>query len=196
MSFLKRSIMSLGKLTEKCRHAFRIPFGSHILSLCLRLCLGILFLDRGRANLHNVEGLFERLKNLEIPAPKAMAEILSGVELVCGLFLIIGFFTRLASLPLFLLLGLSFGVLTINNPEVRNLYTVVSDTHLHLLLLMACLMYIGSGKISIDWIIKRTLCKKGCGCGCGKSNCNCEPCNCECAQCKTGDSCCNSKKHS
>ena len=76
------------------------PYGLAI----LRVVLGIAFLVHGWSKwsmgVDNVAGFFN--DPLGIPAPALMAWVVTIVELVGGLFLIVGFLTQLAAILIFL----------------------------------------------------------------------------------------------
>src|SRR5438309_12059360 len=65
-----------------------------------RLCVGWVFLQHGWGRLHKLPDIVEYFRSLGIPAPQIQAPFASATELVCGALLLVGLFTRLASVPL------------------------------------------------------------------------------------------------
>ena len=69
-----------------------------------RLALGWVFLLSGWGKLHNLPDVIEFFRSLGLPAPEIQAPFASGVELVCGGLLLLGLFSRLASVPLMIVM--------------------------------------------------------------------------------------------
>lgn len=94
----------------------------------------------------NMEGYAQWLADLKVPAPELMAYIGKVAELVCGIMLLLGLFTRLASIPLMITM------VVIN--------FVMAEGHLragpfYLLLLFAAFLFVGGGKFSLDEVIRK-----------------------------------------
>src|SRR5277367_958557 len=68
-----------------------------------RISLGMVFAESGWGKLHNLEKVTDFFKELGIPAAQLQAPFVSTNELVCGLLLIFGLFTRLASVPIMIM---------------------------------------------------------------------------------------------
>lgn len=73
---------------------------SHILLLAIRLFWGGSFFITGLGKLMNIESVAEFFKSLQLPIPTFHAYLVGGIELVCGALLVLGLFSRLASIPL------------------------------------------------------------------------------------------------
>src|SRR5262245_50603693 len=65
-----------------------------------RLILGWVFLWSGWGKLHALDDIIDFFRSLGIPAPQLQAPFVAGVEFVCGALLLAGLFTRLAAVPL------------------------------------------------------------------------------------------------
>src|SRR5213593_2333437 len=65
-----------------------------------RLCVGLVFFNSGWGKLHGLNDVIEYFRSLGIPAPEIQAPFAAGTEFVCGLLLLLGLFTRVASVPL------------------------------------------------------------------------------------------------
>ncbi|MCE7992166.1 MAG: DoxX family protein [Roseivirga sp.] len=96
--------------------------------------------------IENMEGYTQWLSDLKVPAPQFMAYLGKIAELVCGTMLLLGLFTRLASIPLMITM------VVIN--------FVMSEGHLragpfYLLLLFAVFFFVGGGRYSVDALIRK-----------------------------------------
>lgn len=65
-----------------------------------RLTLGWVFIESGWGKLHDLPKVVAFFTDLGIPAPQFQAPLAAGTEFLCGALLLVGFGTRLASLPL------------------------------------------------------------------------------------------------
>jgi putative oxidoreductase len=65
-----------------------------------RLVVGWVFVSSGWGKLQNLEGVVAFFRDLGIPVPELQAPFVAGTELVCGALLLAGLATRLAALPL------------------------------------------------------------------------------------------------
>jgi putative oxidoreductase len=65
-----------------------------------RLAMGVVFAVSGWGKLHNLPKVIEYFRSIGIPAPELQAPFAATNELVCGSLLILGLFTRLAAIPL------------------------------------------------------------------------------------------------
>ena len=65
-----------------------------------RITIGWLFLQTGWGKVHNLPQITEYFRSLGIPAPELQAPLASFTELICGSLILVGLFTRLASVPL------------------------------------------------------------------------------------------------
>src|SRR5437773_3076139 len=65
-----------------------------------RLTLGFIFLHSGWGKLHDLPKVVAYFTELGIPAPQFQAPLAATTEFVCGALVLLGLFTRVASLPL------------------------------------------------------------------------------------------------
>ena len=130
----------------------------------IRLLVGWVFLSEGIGKfLYAAEqgaGRFEKIP--AIPVPHAMGPFVGGVEVVCGLLILLGFLTRIATIPLLIdisvaiistkfpiLAGHSYGV-----PKLAhyNLWGMLHEarTDFSMWLGLLFLLIVGAGPWSID----------------------------------------------
>src|SRR5947209_7325429 len=71
-----------------------------VAQLLSRITIGAVFIESGWGKLHNLDKVIGFFTELGIPAARIQAPFVAGVELVCGTAVLLGLFTRLASIPL------------------------------------------------------------------------------------------------
>ena len=126
--------------------------GTDWAALILRLTLGVLMIKgHGWFKLmHVLEG------DWQFGNPIGIGEVPSlflavGAEVGCSILLILGLWTRVAILPLiFTMLVIIFGVLLPMEAPWEKL-----ESALHFLLPYLALFYLGSGKFSVDYLLKK-----------------------------------------
>jgi uncharacterized membrane protein YphA (DoxX/SURF4 family) len=111
-----------------------------------------------------------RFAKIGIPFPDLMGPFVGVVETVCGLLIIIGFFTRLAAIPLIIimivalistklpiLLGHDVGMFHIASDIKRTgFWSMMHEARADLTMLLGCiyLAIVGAGPWSVDWLRK------------------------------------------
>jgi putative oxidoreductase len=68
----------------------------------LRVIVGLVFLAHGLQKMFvtGITGVADFMGQVGVPLPTAAAIVVTGVETLCGLALVVGFFTRWAAIPL------------------------------------------------------------------------------------------------
>jgi len=69
-----------------------------------RLVIGVVFVLSGWGKLHNLDKVVEYFRTLGIPSPEIQAPFAATMELVCGLAVLVGLLTRLAAVPLIVIM--------------------------------------------------------------------------------------------
>jgi putative oxidoreductase len=126
--------------------------------ILVRLMVGWVFLSEGIQKflfpLTLGVGRFERIG---IPAPHFFAPFVGVVEIVCGLLLVVGLLTRLASIPL--LINIAVAILTTKVPLLSKVgfWATMHEgrTDFCMVLGLLFLVGMGSGKISLDARLRR-----------------------------------------
>lgn len=72
--------------------------------LLARVVIGLVFIKSGWGKLHNLDHVIEFFRSLGIPAPEIQAPIAATMEFLCGLAVLAGLFTRLAAIPLIVIM--------------------------------------------------------------------------------------------
>src|SRR5690606_29752558 len=95
----------------------------------------------------NLERTINFFGSLGIPAPEIQAPFVAGVELVGGLLVLIGLFSRLASLPLILVMVVA--IVTAKLDSVESLKDFIRISDVHYLLFFSVIAALGPGRFRI-----------------------------------------------
>jgi putative oxidoreductase len=118
-----------------------------------RLILGWVFLWSGWGKLHALDDIIDFFRTLGIPAPQIQAPFVAGVEFVCGALLLVGLFTRLAAVPLVIVMIVA--IITAKREDLHSmgdLFGFIEFLYIGLLLYLAVE---GPGPLSLDARIRR-----------------------------------------
>lgn len=134
--------------------------------ILIRLLVGTIFLSEGiQKFLYTAEVGAGRFAKIGIPFPEMMAPFVGVVEAVCGLLLLVGLITRLATIPLIItmlvailstkipiLLGHGFWGFSLRNVPYYGFWGMAHEirTDWSLLLGSIFLLIVGAGKWSVD----------------------------------------------
>src|SRR5262249_26295 len=103
--------------------------------------------------LHNLPKVVAFFTSLGIPAPQIQAPLAAGTEFVCGVLMLVGLCTRLASLPL--IITMVVAILTAPRTELTALSALLG--FLEYLYIAVCLWLgaDGAGPISLDAVFAK-----------------------------------------
>jgi putative oxidoreductase len=123
--------------------------------LFARIVVGWVFLWSGWGKLHSLPAIIDNFAGWHIPAPNILAPFVSGVEFIGGLFLLIGFMTRISAGAL----GVTMIVAVISAKwdMVDSLETLLGFDETEYLALFLWLAIAGAGAVSIDWLLARKI---------------------------------------
>ncbi|WP_348678051.1 DoxX family protein [Flavobacterium coralii] len=78
-------------------------------TIIIRIMVGVVFLSEGLQKLiiPEVRGA-ERFRAIGLPAPEFLGHLVGCTEIVCGLLILSGFLTRLAAIPLMIIMLTAF----------------------------------------------------------------------------------------
>jgi putative oxidoreductase len=120
-----------------------------------RLAVGLLFLSTGGGKTHSVAEVTPVCVSLHIPAPGLNAVVVAYSELICGALLIVGLFTRLATIPL--IVSMIVAILTAKLGDIHGLFDLVGADEFTYLCVLIMLALIGPGKASLDRVLCNSL---------------------------------------
>lgn len=133
---------------------------SNIPTLLCRLAVGFIFFSEGlQKYLFPVELGTGRFEKIGFSNPAFWAYFTGTFEMVCGILILIGLFTRLAAIPILIIMIVSF--ITTKYPELteKGFWFMAHDyrTDFAMTLLLIYLLVYGGGKNSMDYKIQQTL---------------------------------------
>jgi uncharacterized membrane protein YphA (DoxX/SURF4 family) len=93
----------MSSLSQKIRASTAAPS-----VFLIRLMVGAVFLSEGIQKFLFADQLGAgRFAKIGLPSPQVLGPLVGGFETVCGALIILGLFTRLASLPLLVIIGIA-----------------------------------------------------------------------------------------
>jgi putative oxidoreductase len=128
--------------------------------LLIRILVGWVFLSEGIQKFLFPAALGAgRFAKIGIPEPQVMAPFVGVVEIVCGILLIVGLFTRLASVPLLIDICVALYSTKIVTFAKNGLWGTLHEarTDVSMMLGLIFLLLVGGGTWSLDglWTTKR-----------------------------------------
>lgn len=125
--------------------------------LVTRLFWGILFYFSGMGKLENLEQTASFFQNLGIPFSEFSAHFVAWLETIGGLCLVIGFASRLVSIPLAICMIVA--LLTAHFESIQNVWsdpsTLLSQVPFSFLFALLVIFVFGPGKLSLDYAIEK-----------------------------------------
>lgn len=119
-----------------------------------RLAIGLLFMSTGWGKVNDLGQVINFFSSLHIPFPAFNATLVGYSELVCGAALVVGLFTRLATIPL--IVSMVVAIITARSDDVAGLVDLVGLEEFTYLVLLAMLLILGPGRVAIDrWLSAR-----------------------------------------
>jgi putative oxidoreductase len=118
-----------------------------------RLTVGWIFFWSGWGKLHSLDRVIEFFGSLGIPHPELQAPFASATELVCGALMLAGLFTRLASVPLVIVMLVA--IATAQRENVSTLGDIFGLTEYLYITLLVWLGVGGAGPLSLDHALVR-----------------------------------------
>ncbi len=116
-----------------------------------RFAVGWLFLWTGWGKLHNLPGIVDYFGQLGIPYPEYQAPFAAANEFVCGLLILIGLGTRLACVPLIIVMIVA--IATAQRANVTSLYDLIGLSEFLYITLLIWIGVAGPGPLSLDRLI-------------------------------------------
>lgn len=130
----------------------RLLGAAHALSwfppLLARVSVGLVFAETGWGKLQNLDRVIGYFGSLGIPLPEIQAPMVAAFELGCGILLVAGLLTRLASLPLVAIMGIA--LLTAKADDIASLTDLFFLPEYLVLLALVWLAIAGPGAVSLD----------------------------------------------
>jgi putative oxidoreductase len=121
--------------------------------LFARIVVGYVFLLSGWGKLNNLPAVTENFVGWHIPAAQILAPFVSGVEFFGGLFLLIGFLTRISAGALGVTMIVA--IVSAKLDQVDSLEALLGFDETEYLALFLWLAIAGAGTLSVDYWITR-----------------------------------------
>ncbi|HTE35008.1 MAG TPA: DoxX family protein [Reyranella sp.] len=119
--------------------------------LVARIVVGWVFLWAGWGKLNALPRMIENFQEWGIPYPEILTPFVSGVEFVGGILLLLGFLTRIAAVPLIVVMVVA--VISAKLGEIDSLETLLGFEEVSYLALFLWLAIAGPGPVSIDHLL-------------------------------------------
>jgi len=128
-----------------------------LLLLATRLLWGALFAQAGWGKLMNVQESASSFREIGIPFPELSVYLAGGAEFFCGLLLVVGLASRLAALPLIIVMIVAY--MTADREVVANIFSeplkFIHASPFTFLFSSLIILIFGPGKFSIDYLLER-----------------------------------------
>jgi putative oxidoreductase len=123
--------------------------------LLARLSVGLLFLSTGWGKVHDIPKVTGFFESLGIPMPGLNAVVVAYSELLCGSALIVGLFTRLATVPL--IVSMIVALLTAKRSDIHGIFDLVGADEFTYLCMLVVIAFVGPGRWSADTVVAKKL---------------------------------------
>jgi putative oxidoreductase len=121
--------------------------------LLIRILVGWVFVAEGiQKFLFPAQLGVGRFVKIGIPAPQVMAPLVGTVEIVCGMLLLLGLFTRLAAIPLLGVISVAIATTKIPMIAKTGMWSMLHEarTDFSMVLGLVFLIITGAGSLSLD----------------------------------------------
>lgn len=121
--------------------------------LLCRLATGLIFFSEGVQKVINPELGTGRFAKIGFPDPAFWAHFTASFEIVCGILIIIGLITRLATIPLLIIMAVAFVTTKIPILADKGFWAMAHEyrTDFAMTLLLLLLLIYGAGTNSVDY---------------------------------------------
>ena len=120
-----------------------------------RLTLGVVFIGTGWGKLHGLDKVTDFFTELGIPAPGFNAVLASSAEFVCGALLLVGLLSRLAAIPLIVVMTVA--ILTAELENLHGISDLLGFEEWTYIVLALWIVVAGSGPLSLDRLFHQWL---------------------------------------
>jgi putative oxidoreductase len=120
-----------------------------------RLGVGLVFVNTGWGKVTNISNVVAFFTKLGIPAPGIQAVFASYTELLAGIAVVIGLCTRLAAVPLAVIMIVA--IATAKWPDIHDPRDLIAADEFTYFLMLIMIVILGPGPISLDRVLAAKL---------------------------------------
>jgi putative oxidoreductase len=124
-----------------------------------RLTVGVVFIQSGWGKLQDLPKVTGFFTELGIPFPAANAVLAASTEFFCGILVLIGLATRLATIPL--IVTMIVAILTAKRKDLEGVTDLFGLEEFAYIVLFAWICVAGPGKLAIDFLLGKRLDRAG-----------------------------------
>jgi putative oxidoreductase len=121
--------------------------------LLARLTLAGVFIQSGWGKIHDLPDIVKYFTDLGIPFPELQAPLVAWSELICGALMLLGLLTRLAGIPLSVMMTVA--IITAKKEEIHSVTSVFNFVEFLYIVLAVWLVIEGPGPIAVDRLLRR-----------------------------------------
>ncbi len=123
-------------------------------ALLARLTIAGVFVESGWGKLHNLDKVVEFFTSLGIPAARFQAPFVATNEFVCGVLILLGLFTRLATIPL--IVSMIVALITAKASDIGGISDLFGLSEYLYIVILIGIFFRGAGCLSVDcWLAKK-----------------------------------------
>lgn len=123
--------------------------------LVSRIVIGSVFIESGIGKFGDLSKVISYFESLKIPLASVQAPIVAGVELIFGIFILVGFFTRLSSLPL---IGIMLvALITAKAEDITDFSALTGTIEFLYIVILLWLATHGAQTLSVDQLRSRSV---------------------------------------
>jgi putative oxidoreductase len=128
-----------------------LAFFSWLPPLVARITVGWVFVESGWGKLHHLDKVTDFFTSLGLPMPAFQAHMVATTEFGGGLLLLVGLFTRAASVPLTVIMYVA--IATAKKEDLHGFSDLIGFSEYLYMALLLWLIVEGAGLLSLDAII-------------------------------------------
>ncbi|MGB3343543.1 MAG: DoxX family protein [Aequorivita sp.] len=125
-------------------------------TVLIRIMVGAVFFSEGLQKFifPSIRGA-GRFEKIGLPSPEFLGAFVGGFEVVCGVLILFGLLTRLASIPTFIIMLVALFTTKVGVFANSGLWEMMHGSRTDWAMLIGSLFLIirGGGKFSLDWLI-------------------------------------------
>jgi putative oxidoreductase len=142
-------MIALAQLLNRIRTL--LEFFAWLPPLVARIVVGWVFVESGWGKLHHIDKVIGFFTDLGLPAPAFQAHLVATTEFAGGVALLIGLCTRLASIPLTIIMFVA--IATAKKDDLHGFSDLIGFPEFLYMALLFWLLIAGPGKVALDAVI-------------------------------------------